>query len=338
MTKNRMLRALVRAVPRSRMLASLLGSQGLRVACYHHLADSEHELIAGLGITTSPALFAAHLDALRRDYDVVDLDAVLNGPLPKRPLLITFDDAFRSVLDVAGPMLRERGMPAVYFLNAGCIADGIPLPEHLLNLLIRQRGITAVVDVLGMDPARCRTIGEITATLDLDGWRQLIARLAAGFAVDPMAVARDSGLYLTPADVAKLSAVGIEVGNHTANHFPGRVLDEATAGSEIVAGRRQLEQWSGRPVRSYAQPFGCGADVTAVVRAALATAGTEVAFLVESRANRVGARQHAIRLYDRVGFRDEPAGELFLNLELLPRLRAVRARMRGLRNVFDASA
>ncbi len=336
--KQRILRTLARSIPRSRAVAALFGSQGLRVACYHHIADTEPGLIDGLGITTSPALFAAHLDALRRDYDVVDLDTVLRGPLPKRPLLITFDDAFRSVLDVAGPMLRERGMPAVYFLNAGCIADGRPLPEHLLNHLIHQHGITKVVEVLGLDAARCRSIGDVVATLDLDGWQQLIPRLATGFGVDPVATARDSGLYLTPADVAKLAAVGIEVGNHTASHFPGRVLDAGTARREIVDARRQLEQWTGRPVRAYAQPFGCGSDMTPVVRTAIAEAGAEVAFLVESVANRVGAPQHGIRLFDRVGFRHEPAAELFLHMELLPRVRAVRARMRGTRPTFDATA
>ncbi|MBM4061142.1 MAG: hypothetical protein FJ265_08610 [Planctomycetes bacterium] len=338
MLRNRTLfRAIARAMPKSHALARLLGPQGLRVALWHHLAPTEHGLVAGLGITTPPDLFAAHLDRLARDYDVVSLDDVLAGEMPRRPLLLTFDDPFRSVLEVAVPLLRQRGLPAVHFVNAGCVASGLPLPEHLLNHAVAAHGFEAVRRALGMDAARCRCPADVVARLDLAGWRMLSTRLSTAFGIDAARLARASGLYLTPADVGALAAAGVEIGNHTAEHLPGRVLDAAAAHAEIVVASQQLARWAGRPVRAYAQPFGSAADVTPAVRRAIAAAGTEVAFLVQGCANGVAeapaagavANGRAVQVFDRVGFGTEAVGELFVNLEILPRLRAARSRLRG---------
>ncbi len=46
--------------------------------------------------------------------------------LPRRAVLITFDDGHRSVLEVGLPLLRERGLPAVAFVVAGLVDSDRP--------------------------------------------------------------------------------------------------------------------------------------------------------------------------------------------------------------------
>jgi len=66
--------------------------------------------------------FVRHLELLRhRDWPVIDLDAFLEGlqepdALPPRSALLTFDDAYRSLRDVAEPLLRRFACPAVVFV------------------------------------------------------------------------------------------------------------------------------------------------------------------------------------------------------------------------------
>lgn len=66
--------------------------------------------------------FVRHLEYLRDDgWDVIDVAALLRGieahePLPRRAAMITFDDGYRSVLEVALPRLLEFGYPAVQFV------------------------------------------------------------------------------------------------------------------------------------------------------------------------------------------------------------------------------
>lgn len=74
-----------------------------------------------------PRLFAAQLDALAAaGWSFVDLDAALaalagKSSLPRKALLLTFDDAYADLLDVAAPIMAERGLPGVVFAVAGQI-------------------------------------------------------------------------------------------------------------------------------------------------------------------------------------------------------------------------
>ena len=67
-------------------------------------------------------IFAAQLTALRDEgWQPVDCAAFLRGlaeplSLPERAVLITFDDGYRSVLEVALPWLERFGYPAVLFV------------------------------------------------------------------------------------------------------------------------------------------------------------------------------------------------------------------------------
>lgn len=100
------------------------GGNQLRILAYHAIADlSDDPRLAEYAVPAD--LFAAHLDTLlERGWNFVDLDALLaalagKGSLPERALLLTFDDAYTDLLEVACPIMAERGVPAVVFAVAG---------------------------------------------------------------------------------------------------------------------------------------------------------------------------------------------------------------------------
>jgi len=84
---------------------------------------SDDPVLAEYGVP--PRLFEAQLDSLTEaGWTFVDLDAVLAGlacerELPRKALLLTFDDAYADLLDVASPILAARGLPGVVFAVAG---------------------------------------------------------------------------------------------------------------------------------------------------------------------------------------------------------------------------
>ena len=71
--------------------------------------------------------FAGHLRFLKdNNWNVIDVPAFLAGlrafeKLPERAVLLTFDDGYRSVREVALPWLRRFGYPAVSFVSTGYI-------------------------------------------------------------------------------------------------------------------------------------------------------------------------------------------------------------------------
>ncbi|HUT77617.1 MAG TPA: polysaccharide deacetylase family protein [Polyangia bacterium] len=82
------------------------------VLCYHAVSA---EWPAGLSVT--PERLEAHLAGLlARGYRGATFrDAVLNPPAT-RTVAVTFDDAYRSVLDLAAPILRRLGIPGTVFV------------------------------------------------------------------------------------------------------------------------------------------------------------------------------------------------------------------------------
>lgn len=71
--------------------------------------------------------FVGYLEVLKGSgWTAIDVPAFLGGlraaeSLPDRAVLLTFDDGYRSVRDVALPWLRRFGFPAVAFVTTGYI-------------------------------------------------------------------------------------------------------------------------------------------------------------------------------------------------------------------------
>jgi Predicted glycosyltransferases len=98
----------------------LPAARPFRVLCYHAVRDlAGARRVEQYGIPAR--LFAAQLRMLRRvGFRFVSLDEVLRavagtGGLPRRALLITFDDCYTDLLDDAVPALEALGVPAAAF-------------------------------------------------------------------------------------------------------------------------------------------------------------------------------------------------------------------------------
>jgi peptidoglycan/xylan/chitin deacetylase (PgdA/CDA1 family) len=84
----------------------------------------------------SKAKFAAQVRALAAaGYQAVTLKAVFGawqhgGPLPKRPVVFSFDDGYLSQATIAEPILRRRGWPGVVNVTVHNLGPN-GLPRHL---------------------------------------------------------------------------------------------------------------------------------------------------------------------------------------------------------------
>jgi peptidoglycan/xylan/chitin deacetylase (PgdA/CDA1 family) len=88
--------------------------RNVAIVVYHHISDEIHPLTSEIDITIHPDLFAEHIRYFTQNYDLIGINDLLSDNLPRKPLLITFDDAYRSVLDVAAPILQDVNAPAIF--------------------------------------------------------------------------------------------------------------------------------------------------------------------------------------------------------------------------------
>src|SRR5512147_1255265 len=107
----------------------------LRAVLYHHVTDHASSLVDQLAVSTPPDVFEAHIRKMARDYEVVSLDTVLSGELPRRALLITFDDGYRSIAQVALPSLGPLRLPSLCHITGECLErHSLPLDHRLSHL------------------------------------------------------------------------------------------------------------------------------------------------------------------------------------------------------------
>ncbi len=96
---------------------------GVLVLCYHGIRTREWRADepAFADLHVDARTFEDHCEVVAGMCHPISLDdwrAASNGrtSLPPRPVLVTFDDGYRSVYAVARPILKRKGIPAVVFV------------------------------------------------------------------------------------------------------------------------------------------------------------------------------------------------------------------------------
>ncbi|MCL2151546.1 MAG: polysaccharide deacetylase family protein [Oscillospiraceae bacterium] len=87
------------------------------VLMYHHFSDD-----GPTGTTIAADIFESHIEALSKaGYTTITFDELCSfvyneTPLPQRPVVITIDDGYTSVYEIAYPLLKKYGMKATVFI------------------------------------------------------------------------------------------------------------------------------------------------------------------------------------------------------------------------------
>jgi len=237
---------------------------GVAVLCYHGIRPpaGTGRAMTLPGLHVEAAELAAHLYLLSTTCQPLDLATFRHlqeepGAVPPpRPVLLTFDDGYRSLLTLAAPLLARFRVPATIFVNTGPIARG---ELFWFDALARARGEEAV---------------EAAKALPHRAWEELTVVHRQRVEVE------DPNAPLGREELARLAAMpGIAIGGHTAEHPILARAPRAVQAREIGEQRRELAGWLGRPVTAFAYPNGRpGLDYTAETLSLVREAGYDDAF------------------------------------------------------------
>lgn len=320
--------------PGSFRIARALSSQySLRSILFHDIADTESVFTQGLGVTVTHKQLLAALQFVVKHYTPVSLQDVIDEaegkPLPPRPVLLTFDDAYASVRKFAAPLCAELGVPAVFFVNGSCLNNKQLALENLLCYIVNVRGLDTVnAAIQTVDGAGNLAVGSLlevfsrflpaTSLQGRQAFRSALVRLAA---IDESALAAEASLYLNSEQLRALANFNFEIGNHTYSHANCRTLGSADFAGEIDRNKAMLEEVSGTNVRSFSVPYGSSVDLTHELAEHLRNTGYKAVFLAEGRANSSRIADHTL---DRVSVKASTDAAFFSEIEILPRLRSIR--------------
>jgi peptidoglycan/xylan/chitin deacetylase (PgdA/CDA1 family) len=235
------------------------------VLMYHRVAEPGDD---PWGLCVSPCRFAEQMEVLARGARTVPLAALPEAVAAGRAAVaVTFDDGYADNLSAALPVLERYGIPATVFLATGWV--GRPREfwwDELLRLVSAAPPHAGPVG-LALKGAPCEWDGAAGRDwLYRVLWRRLrpLPYAEQQAALDAVAawaglprLVRPSHRPLSADGVARLAASPlVEVGAHTVTHPPLAELPPARQAAEIAESRAACEAVAGRPVASFAYPYG----------------------------------------------------------------------------------
>ena len=113
------------------------------ILCYHRFGTRSGQL------AVTPAAFEAQMDYLARNgYHVIPLADLARfiergEPVPRKSVVLTIDDGYRSTYEVAFPILRKYGFPATVFLYS----DFVGAPDALTWAQMKEMEATGLINI-----------------------------------------------------------------------------------------------------------------------------------------------------------------------------------------------
>jgi peptidoglycan/xylan/chitin deacetylase (PgdA/CDA1 family) len=286
-----------------------------------------------MGVSITPRDFEATLKFLTRYYTPVRLQDILADSdgrnLPPRAVLVTFDDGYASVMEWAAPLCAKFGVPAIFFLNAAFLDNHRLAPDNLVCYVANELGVetinAAALVAKGADSPKLKSLAEVFScfftAISLPERKVFLDALAHLAGINERQLAGEAGLYLTRKQLCELASSNFEIGDHTYTHVRCRFLTAEDFGDEVDRNKAELEILTGKKVRSFSVPYGSSADLTSDLLRHLELSGHQAVFLSESVANPRGINRFHL---DRVSIHAKTDDTLFFEIEVLPRLRAIR--------------
>ncbi|MDD4857172.1 MAG: polysaccharide deacetylase family protein [Candidatus Krumholzibacteria bacterium] len=271
MTKRHALGHILAAIPPGVARRVRLAQRGryLTVLCYHRILERppdfpfDDELVSA-----SPAQFEDELRFIERHWRVINFRMLRehlerDGRFPDRSLIITFDDGYIDNCEVAFPLLRKHGLPAVMFVAAGYMGERRLFWWDRLAYIAKtaKRRSASIDEPLRLkidldsfheaqDAAR-RLIGT-AKTLPESDKELFIKRLAAAFEVEI-----DEGAFAMTMrwdQLREMDAQGIEIGAHSISHPIFSNIDPGLLEREVSQSKALIERELGREVITFGAP------------------------------------------------------------------------------------
>ncbi len=240
----------------------------LRVLTYHRVLDpAKADGCNPASISATPDGFDAQMRQLARHYDVVSANDVIaaqrpGGRLPRRPVLITFDDACRDFNDVAWPILRRYGLSATLFVpTAYPDRPDLCFWWDRLSAAFTSTRLEGTHDP-ALGPLRLHTPKARQATLrGVQRQLKTLPHLQAMHVVDRLCaqlgeLRPPSTCVLAWNELRRLAGEGVVLGAHTRTHPALTRLPADEARAEIRGSRDDLWREAGVTPRVFAYPFG----------------------------------------------------------------------------------
>ena len=240
----------------------------LRILAYHRIADlHETSSLNPRLISATPSVFASQMKYLTRFYNVVSIEDVIRAVqmrsrLPKRAVLITFDDAYCDFGENAWPILKRHGLPATVFVPTA-YPDNPQLSfwwDKLYKAVFRaspaeirkSQILPSQLDISEDRLAYLKKLQNHIKTLDHEEAMNLVDDIC----VELNASKNGQKSAMSWEELRKLKGEGLALGAHTQTHPILTRLPLDKARQEVIGSLEDLRRETGSDLPIFCYPGG----------------------------------------------------------------------------------
>jgi len=230
----------------------------VRVLLYHSVTNTPDAFIQGMNVNTRPEQLEVQLDYAKKYYSVVPVDSLTEGQYGPCPLVITFDDGYKSVEVNAVPRLKERGLPATTYLIGTAVMGNMvwinqlnyAIQCHLPELKILLAEYPSLDGIKPTD--LLRHIQRFFSPSDIE---LLMTRLENELPKQPAV-----DLFSRPEGIIEMQKKGMTFGFHTRDHYNLQNCNGATLDRQLNASMLSDVLNS----KTFAYPFGYESEAATI--------------------------------------------------------------------------
>lgn len=253
-------------------LSKIKGTRKTPILMYHSIypLDQKGMRMHIKVISATPQMFERQMQYLSTFYDIIPLEEYVSMrnsgvPIPRRSVIVTFDDGYRDNYTHAYPILNALNIKATIFICPELIDTQRALwSNRLAEAIYKNHEVSdsTASKLRGLDvSSRNRTIRTanrlINEAISLDPKRQeeMTSELLKELN-DESSTGESDVPYLSWEQIGSMVVKNISFGSHTQSHPNLNKISSQEARSQIESSRLRLESELDRPVKSFAYPFG----------------------------------------------------------------------------------
>lgn len=282
-------------------LETLIGMSGRRdiFPFYHLISDKPLPHIRHMYSYRDIRGFETDLEYMLKYFEPIGMSEYLrmvNRPRGKRFMVLSFDDGLAECYDHIVPVLKRKGVPALFLLNNRFIDNHDLFYRYKASLLVERvtgnrAALESVAEFLAVPEE------QVVRALMMVNYRQrsLLDALAPVAEVDFRRYLDENPVYLDSAQIREMVDQGFGIGGHSDDHADFSLLEPGEIREQVAASLDDLEERFGSVTRYFSFPF-TTSGIPAMVIHGLLDNGTADALLGTGGLKITGRKEYIQRI------------------------------------------
>jgi len=243
-----------------------ISGQGLILPFYHVVSDNDLPHVKHLYPVTSVKRFIEDIDFFVANYKATNFEHLIkcvnNERLRKEKVFfLSFDDGLREFHDVVAPILIEKGIPAVCFVNPAFVDNKdmfYRLKFSILAEIIKKRGISRgqeskIKEIFASHGLFFKTEKDLFRVRDAQ--KSIADEIAPVLETDFNEYLKKNKPYLSYSQIQSLINKGFTIGAHSMTHAYFPELSEKNQLTEAIESVRWIKQNFMQEISLFSFPY-----------------------------------------------------------------------------------